>query len=99
MIRTTPWRLMILQCSQRVLTDGLTFIARVLAPRFERRLCRRNPPGGGLGGGGRGPPDYTPWRLMILQCSQRVLTDGLTFIASRPRSSFRAPALPAQFST
>src|SRR5205823_89417 len=55
MIRTTPWRLMILQCSQRVLTDGLTFIARVLAPRFQRRLFRRNPPGGGLGGGGRGP--------------------------------------------
>src|SRR6266850_8052890 len=30
MIRTTPWRLMIWQCSQRVLTDGLTFIARSL---------------------------------------------------------------------
>src|SRR5438445_9869605 len=38
MIRTTPWRLMILQCSQRVLTDGLTFIASRLAdapPLFE----------------------------------------------------------------
>src|SRR4029079_11085193 len=26
MIRTTPWRLTILQCSQRVLIDGLTFM-------------------------------------------------------------------------
>jgi hypothetical protein len=56
MMRVTPWRLMILQCSHRTLIDGLTFIVSsrsLLAVRaaalpaaaflFERRLRRRNP--------------------------------------------------------
>src|SRR2546422_7517011 len=64
MMRVTPRRLTTLQCSQRAFTDGFTFIVpSSLRLPFERRLCRRNPPGGGLGGGRRGPlPSFEPVR-------------------------------------
>src|SRR5712691_849912 len=55
MMRVTPRRLMILQCSHRALIDGLTFIARsrsiVRAPASPAQPL----PGGRLGGGRRGP--------------------------------------------
>jgi len=63
MIRVTPCRLTILQCSQRALIDGLTFIsALALARRFERRLCRRN---SSRGRSRRGPSRPPPTKSTV----------------------------------
>jgi hypothetical protein len=40
MMRVTPFRRTILQCSQRVFTEGLTFIAPLLLAYLNRYVMR-----------------------------------------------------------
>src|SRR5712692_8879570 len=52
-------------------TPATRAMSRLRLSPFERRLCRRNPPGGGFGGGRRGPLR----RLSLSGLVPRVLAD------------------------